>query len=290
MSEASIDATHDPNLRSWIASANLPEADFPIQNLPFGRFRLVGTSGPLRIGVAIGNQVLDLTAAGLLEGSDMNAIMSRGVGERRRLRREISELLRDGGGLGNAEGCLVPRSDVEVHVPCEIGDDTDFYTGIHHATTVGKLFRPDNPLMPNYKWLPVGYHGRSSSIAASGDSFPRPYGQTIAAGAAGPKFGPCERLDYELEVGIYIGSGNPRGTAVSMAEAESHVFGVGLLNDWSARDIQSWEYQPLGPFLAKNFATTVSPWVVTIEALAPFRGPFQRPHGDPAPSPSLDSA
>jgi fumarylacetoacetase len=174
-------------------------------------------------------------------------------------------------------------------VPARIGDYTDFYTSVHHATNIGKLFRPDNPLLPNYKWVPIGYHGRASSIGVSGQSFPRPLGQTLPAGATEPAFGPCKRLDYELELGIFIGSGNASGEAIPMEQAEAHVFGICLLNDWSARDIQAWEYQPLGPFLSKNFATTISPWIVTLEALAPYRVPFTRPEGDPQPLAYLDA-
>jgi fumarylacetoacetase len=184
--------------------------------------------------------------------------------------------------------CLVPQSDIDFDLPCAIGDYTDFYTGIHHATTVGKLFRPDNPLLPNYKWVPIGYHGRASSIVVSGHAFRRPVGQLPGEGA--PRFGPCEQLDYELELGVLVGSNNELGESRTMAQAEQDWFGVVLLNDWSARDMQSWEYQPLGPFLSKNFATTISPWVVTREALEPYRVPFTRPESDPQPLPYLDSA
>jgi fumarylacetoacetase len=174
-------------------------------------------------------------------------------------------------------------------VPARIGDYTDFYTSVYHATNIGRQFRPDNPLMPNFKWIPIGYHGRSSSIGVSGQCFQRPVGQNMAAGATQPGFGPCRRLDYELELGIFIGAGNALGEPIPIAQAESHVFGLVLLNDWSARDLQAWEYQPLGPFLAKNFATTISPWIVTLEALAPFRAPFPRPAEDPQPLPYLES-
>ena len=174
-------------------------------------------------------------------------------------------------------------------LPCHIGDYTDFYTSLHHATTVGRQFRPDNPLLPNYKWVPIGYHGRASSIVVSGQALHRPLGQTLAAGASVPTLGPSQRLDHELEIGALVGRANPLGQAVPMAQAESALFGLVLLNDWSARDIQAWEYQPLGPFLSKNFGTTVSPWVVTLEALAPFRRPFARPEGDPQPLHYLDS-
>ena len=288
-----IDETHDPALQSWVESANDPATDFPIQNLPFGRFRAQGTSEPLRIGVAIGDQVLDLVAAGLIATDDMNALMAASPDDRRRLRRAISTFLQGGAGLADAKTkqrtCLVALADVDMGLPCRIGDYTDFYTSIHHATTVGKQFRPENPLLPNYKWVPIGYHGRASSIGVSGESFPRPQGQIKPPDADVPSVGPTRRLDYELEIGVFIGAPNERGEAVSMIDAESRVFGMALFNDWTARDIQPWEYQPLGPFLSKNFASTLSPWIVTTEALAPFRSAFVRPADDPQPLPYLDS-
>jgi len=284
-----LDATHDPAIRSWVESANAAHSDFPIQNLPFGRFRNAGSSDALRIGVAIGDQVLDLQAAGLIESQDMHALMAASPDERQALRRAISNALAAGNERALVRQALRPQQDVELALPCTIGDYTDFYTGIHHATTVGKLFRPDNPLMPNYKWVPIGYHGRSSSIGVSGQTFHRPSGQTMPPGADIPAFGPSRRLDYELELGIFIGRSNALGDAVTIDDAESHVFGMALFNDWSARDIQAWEYQPLGPFLSKNFASTLSPWIVTTEALAPFRRAFKRPEGDPQPLPYLDS-
>lgn len=293
-----IDATHDPALQSWVDSANTPDTDFPIQNLPFGRFRR-GTQ-PWRIGIAIGDQVLDLALAreqgrwpadvhaalAPLAAGDLNAFMAVGPAARRALRAALSPALAKGGQTALA-ACLVPQSEVELGLPCHIGDYTDFYVGIHHATAVGKLFRPDNPLLPNYKWVPIGYHGRASSIVPSGTPIRRPRGQT--AGNGQPNFGPTQRLDLELELGFLVGPGNAMGTAIPVAGAEDHLFGVTLFNDWSARDLQAWEYQPLGPFLAKNFASTVSPWVVTPEALAPFRVPFTRPAGDPAPLPYLSA-
>lgn len=285
----SIDETHDPAVRSWVESANDPGTDFPLQNLPFGRFRRAQESGALRIGVAIGDQILDLAAAGLIETADMNRLMAASPEDRRRLRCAISACLRDGAANQQARDCLMAQSEAEMGVPCRIGDYTDFYASIHHATTVGKLFRPDNPLLPNYKWVPIGYHGRASSIGVSGESFPRPNGQIKAPDAEAPSVGPTRRLDYELEIGVFIGTPNERGEAVSMDDAESRVFGMALFNDWTARDIQPWEYQPLGPFLSKNFASTLSPWIVTTEALAPFRSPFVRPAGDPQPLPYLDS-
>ncbi|QGW80339.1 fumarylacetoacetase [Variovorax paradoxus] len=285
-----LNATHDPKLRSWVASANEAGCDFPIQNLPFGRFRAAGSSEAFRIGVAIGDQVLDLKAAGLVDTDDMNALMNAGVKDRQALRAAISAGLAEGSGKEAAwSKALLPQDAAELTVPCRIGDYTDFYTGIHHATTIGKLFRPDQPLMPNYKWVPIGYHGRASSIGVSGQVFKRPQGQTKAPDAAEPSFGPSKRLDYELELGFLVGRGNALGEPIAIGEAEEHLFGVTLLNDWSARDLQAWEYQPLGPFLAKNFASTLSPWIVTMEALAPFRARFERPAGDPQPLPYLDA-
>jgi fumarylacetoacetase len=284
-----IDDTHDPALRSWVESANEAASDFPIQNLPFGRFRRRDDPG-WNIGVAIGDQVLDLRRARVIDSSDINVLMRLRPETRRELRRAISLGLREGSpDRARFEGALVAQARVELGLPCQIGDYTDFYVGIHHATTVGKQFRPDNPLLPNYKWVPIGYHGRASTINPSGHTFPRPNGQHKGADDLGPAFGPSTRLDYELEVGIVIGRPNAQGVPISMAEAEDHVFGVTLFNDWSARDIQAWEYQPLGPFLSKNFASTLSPWIVTMDALAPFRRAFERPAGDPQPLPYLDS-
>ncbi|MBX9816675.1 MAG: fumarylacetoacetase [Burkholderiaceae bacterium] len=285
-----LDATHDPATQSWVESANTPDTDFPIQNLPFGRFRH-NPLEPWQIGVAIGDRVLNLHATGLIDHNDMQRLMAAPVAERRALRLAIWEGLREGSALKAVwADALLRQTEVELGLPCEVGDYTDFYTGIHHATTVGKLFRPDNPLLPNYQWVPIGYHGRASSIGASGQQFHRPRGQTLKPGASVPDFGPTARLDYELEMAAWTGMGNALGAPVSIADAESHIFGLTLLNDWSARDVQAWEYQPLGPFLAKNFATTVSPWLVTLEALAPFRAAFERPAGDPQPLAYLDSA
>ena len=275
-----IDRTHDPKLRSSVESANEPGCDYPIQNLPYGTFRH-GSSAHL--GVAIGDQVLDVTAA--LGVDSMRAVMAMAKAERVALRRRISDLLAVGGPSGAA---LVPMRDVEMLLPCEIGDYTDFYASIHHATNVGSMFRPDNPLLPNYKWLPVGYHGRASSIVASGTAVRRPQGQTSDQPGGPPSFGPSRRLDYELEVGAFLGPGNGMGEPIAISQAGDHLFGVCLLNDWSARDVQTWEYQPLGPFLAKNFATSISPWVVTMEALEPFRtAPEPRLPGDPQALPHL---
>jgi fumarylacetoacetase len=285
-----IDETHSPDLRSWVVSANDPQTDFPLQNLPFGRFRSPGAM-QWHIGVAIGDQVLDLEAAGLDDHGDMNRLMSAPISERRALRKALSEGLRSSSALEGAwRAALVPQSEIELGVPCRIGDYTDFYASIHHATTVGKQFRPDNPLLPNYKWVPIGYHGRASSIIASGQSFRRPVGQTKTADAVVPTLGPSQRLDFELELAAFVASANELGEPVSIEDAESHLFGIALFNDWSSRDIQGWEYQPLGPFLSKNFASTLSPWIVTMEALAPFRSTYGRPECDPDPLPYLDSA
>ena len=285
-----LDATHDPQRLSWVESANSADTEFPIQNLPFGRFR-AGAQEPWRIGVAIGNQVLDLQAAGLLDHGDMNRLMAAGPQTRRRLRQALSQGLTAGAPhAATWHDALLAMDSVELGLPCRIGDYTDFYVGIHHATAVGRLFRPDNPLLPNYRWVPIGYHGRASTVLASGTPFHRPRGQVKPAGDAPPALAPSSRLDLELELGIFIGTPNALGEPVPLAEAEDHVFGLALFNDWSARDFQAWEYQPLGPFLAKNFASTVSPWIVTLDALAPFRRAFERPAGDPQPLPYLDSA
>ncbi|HEV8647608.1 MAG TPA: fumarylacetoacetase [Burkholderiales bacterium] len=286
---ASLDHTHDPAVSSWVASANDPAADFPIQNLPFGRFRCIGDSD-WRIGVAIGDQVLDLQRAGIVQGNDMNQFMSLGRAACKTARIALFDGLRIGAAQrGNWQSHLVPQAAVEMGLPCHIGDYTDFYTSLHHAMTVGRQFRPENPLLPNYKWVPIGYHGRASSIGVSGQSLHRPLGQTRTAEAERPEFGPCRRLDFELELGVFIAVPNQLGQPVPIADAEERVFGLALFNDWSARDIQAWEYQPLGPFLSKNFASTLSPWIITMDALRPFRSPFTRPQGDPDPLPYLDS-
>ena len=299
------DETHDPALTSWVASANAAGSDFPIQNLPFGIFRSKGGLGHWRGGVAIGDHVLDLdvlASDGLADpqahealqaaiGPTLNALMALGRPAWAALRRALSSGLRVGSHeRPRWERAIVPQADIEMGLPAEIGDYTDFYTSIQHATNVGRLFRPDNPLLPNYRWVPIGYHGRASSIAVSGDSFRRPQGQTLAADAEVPVLGPSRRLDHELELGLFIGPGNGRGVPVPIDDAEGRMFGLCLLNDWSARDIQAWEYQPLGPFLSKNFATTISPWIVTMEALHPYRTPFVRADGEPGPVSYLDSA
>ncbi len=300
-----LNQTHDPARLSWIESANHAEADFPLQSLPFGVFRAADNLTP-RIGIAIGNQILDLTAAAELDflpiaartacqQPTLNPLMAAGPAVWTALRARLSELL----GVDSCpvplriqvERCLVSQSAATMQLPAVIGDYTDFYASIFHATNVGAMFRPDQPLLPNYKWVPIGYHGRSSSIVASGTPVRRPRGQSKPADSSTPAFVPSRSLDYELELGAFVGPGNHQGEPIPLASAAGHLFGVVLLNDWSARDLQSWEYQPLGPFLAKNFATSISPWVVTLEALAPFRVPaFVRPTGDPAPLPYLTDA
>ncbi|TCK09315.1 fumarylacetoacetase [Marinobacterium mangrovicola] len=300
----SLNETHDIGLTSWVSSANEPNNDFPIQNLPFAVFRRQGSGEAFRGGVAIGDQVIDLkalNATGLFSGvvaealqacssDSLNRFMSMGAEAWSALRLQLSRALREGSEEeASLASCLVPQAEVEYSLPCHIGDYTDFYISVYHATSVGSLFRPDNPLLPNYKWVPIGYHGRSSSIQVSGHEFRRPQGQTKAPDAAEPSFGPCRRLDYELEVGIYIGAGNDLGEPIGLDKADQHVFGLCLFNDWSARDIQAWEYQPLGPFLSKNFASTVSPWIVTLEALAPYQTEWTRDAADPQPLPYLDS-
>jgi fumarylacetoacetase len=303
-----LDETHDPARKSWVDSANAPGTPFPIQNLPFGVFRRRRESGA-RIGVAIGDRVLDVAAAAKaarphIDSSivaactqpTLNALMALGPEAWRSLRVALSQLLRAEGAdmsarRGTVETLLVPMAEIEMLLPAAIGDYTDFYAGIAHATNVGKMLRPDSPLMPNYKWVPIGYHGRASSIRPSGADVVRPNGQRKPADATEPSFGPSRNLDFETELGFFVGPGNQLGTSIPIAHAGEHLFGVCLLNDWSARDIQGWEYQPLGPFLAKSFTTTISPWVVTLDALAPFRMPaMARPAGDPKPLPYLADA
>ena len=284
-----------PEAKSWVENAS-GDTDFPIQNLPLGIFS--ERKGSRRPGVAIGDYVLDLPAiADLLDEAwredlsqpVLNAWLARGAGAQRDLRMRLGELLSDERYRDDVEPQLIGRSEVRMHVPCLIGDYTDFYVGIHHATNVGKQFRPDNPLLPNYKYVPIGYHGRASSVRASSEPVIRPSGQRKPPDAESPEYGPSRRLDYELELGIWIGRGNELGQPIPIAEAGEHIAGYCLLNDWSARDLQAWEYQPLGPFLAKSFLTSVSPWIVTPDALIPFRkGLRPRPAGDPQPLPYLD--
>lgn len=300
-----VDATHDPNLRSWVESANQTGSDFPIQNLPFGVFRRQPQAEPPRIGVAIGDQILDLAACsqlGLLQelpgsvqiacaASSLNPLMALGRMASSGLRHHLSQFLGAAQPPPTAADILVPMTAAELLLPATIGDYTDFYASIFHATNVGKLFRPDQPLLPNYKYVPIAYHARASSIVPSGTPIRRPHGQCKAPNETVPTLAPCQMLDYELEIGCFVGKGNSLGETITIEQAEEHMFGLCLVNDWSARDIQAWEYQPLGPFLAKSFATTISPWVVTLEALAPFRcQAFSRSAGDPHPLPYLDSA
>jgi fumarylacetoacetase len=294
-----VDPTVDPALKSWVASAN-SGSDFPIQNLPIGIFS--EDKGRRRPGVAIGDFIVDLPALadmGLLEGNwvadlaqpVLNGFFARGHRAQRELREQVSQILSDERYRDDVEPTLVGQSEVRLHVPCLVGDYTDFYVGIHHATNVGKQFRPDQPLLPNYKYVPIGYHGRASSIRASGEDVIRPNGQRKAPDEEAPSYGPSRRLDYELELGLWIGEGNALGSPIPIGEASDHIAGYCLLNDWSARDVQAWEYQPLGPFLAKNFLTSISGWVVSPDALAPFRAAMpERPAGDPAPLPYLDDA
>lgn len=293
-----IDETHDPARTSWVESAN-GHPEFPIQNLPLGVFSVDGRK---RGGAAIGDKIVDLAAlatSGLLQGAAgsaataasgeaLNPLLALGAPPRRALRRRLSSLLCDAATRPVVGGFLHDAADCELHLPALIGDYTDFYAGIHHATNLGRLLRPDTPLLPNYKHVPIGYHARASSVRPSGAPIRRPRGQLKAADAEAPVFAPCRSLDYELEMGVWIGPGNALGAPIPISEAADHVAGLCLLNDWSARDIQAWEYQPLGPFLAKSFLTTVSPWIVTAEALAPFRLPQPpRPRGDPRPLPYL---
>lgn len=301
------DPTTNPELRSWVESANDPRGEFPIQNLPFGVFTRKGTSEPARVGVAIGDRVLDLAAlheAKLFEGTAVDAenvfardalndFMAMGRKAWRATRERVSDLLAEDNTAIRSnkalhDKALVPMADAEMRMPAKVGDYTDFYASVHHATNVGSMFRPDNPLLPNYKHVPIGYHGRASSLIASGAPVRRPCGQTKADDANEPVYGPSRLLDYELEMGFFVGKGNEIGTTIPIDDAEARLFGLALVNDWSARDMQKWEYQPLGPFLAKSFATTVAPWVVTLDALAPFRvaGPT-RFEGDPQPLPYL---
>jgi fumarylacetoacetase len=307
-SAEALAGTLDPARRSWVPGADAPDSDFPIQNLPFCVFARPGE--PPSVGVAIGEHIVDVPRAlarGLLHGEawpaadactqpTMNALMALGRLPVRALRTQLSELLRVGG-TGDAlreslaPALLVAQREVTLHLPTTVGDYTDFYASVHHATNVGRMFRPDQPLLPNYKWVPIGYHGRASSVVVSGTPVHRPQGQRKGPTDDVPTLGPSRALDYELEVAAWVGTGNPLGHPIPLAHADDHLFGLSLLNDWSARDLQAWEYQPLGPFLAKNFATTVSPFIVTLDALEPFRAPLApRAAGDPVPLPYLTDA
>ena len=305
-----LNPTHNAFAQSWVTSANAEGCDFPIQNLPFAVFRRAGSDEAFRGGVAIGDQVIDLAQVALtdcLDGLDglaqtaaqacakpaLNDFFAMGPPAWKALRHSLFERLEKafyGPKVDALRACLVAQRDVEFTVPARIGDYTDFYTSLDHAMNIGKTMRPDDPITSNFKWMPIAYHGRTSSIGVSGQSFRRPRGQSLPAGASAPVYGPCARLDYELELGIYIGTGNPQGAPIAIQNAEQHIFGMCLLNDWSARDIQFWEMAPLGPFLGKNFCTTISPWIVTMEALQPYRQAPARPASDPQPLAYLDEA
>ena len=297
-----INETHDQNLKSWVESANAPDTDFPIQNLPFCVFSRSCTYENMRVGVAVGDFILDVfacyenclfddesftVAVGTNNYCLDHSIMRKNANLQSAFRKRLTEILSetaDEATRKTVERNLIPIEEAELYVPAHIGDYTDFYCSIYHAMNVGKLFRPDNPLLENYKWIPIGYHGRASSIIVSGEDVMRPKGQNHSKENEPPVYIPSKALDYEMEVGFFVGKGNELGETIDIKDAEEHIFGLCLVNDWSARDIQGWEYQPLGPFLGKSFATTVSPFVVTMEALAPFRVPaFEREEGDPKP-------
>ena len=300
-----LDHTHDPAARSWLASANAAGGDFPVQNLPLAVLRRRGSREAFRSAVAIGDAALDLAALhghGALQGDaadalrlaaqpTLNAFLAAGPRAWRALRHALFDALHERAPPARRhalEACLLPLAEVEYALPTHIGDYTDFYTSLHHALNVGRLIFPDKPLTPNFQWLPIAYHGRASSVVVSGTDFHRPHGQALPAGAAAPVYTPCTRLDYELEMGFFIGPGNALGRPVPLAEAEQHIFGLCLLNDWSARDHQFWEMAPLGPFLGKNFCTSISPWIVTLDALAPYRVPLARAADDPPSLAYLD--
>ncbi len=299
--------THDSRTRSWVPSANTDGTDFPIQNLPFAVFRRRGTDETFRAGVAIGDQVIDMAALAATDSlsalaaqaaqqcaqATLNGFMAMGPQAWQALRHALFALLEQDATPDMTtplQACLIAQADVEYGLPTRIGDYTDFYTSLDHARNVGVMIRPDDPVAANFRWMPIAYHGRVSSIGISGQQVVRPMGQAMPPGASAPVYGPCARLDYELELGVFIGVGNAQGRAVPLAQAQSHIFGICMLNDWSARDIQFWEMNPLGPFLGKNFATTISPWIVTTEALLPYRKPWSRPAGDPQPLAYLEHA
>lgn len=303
-----VDETHNADRLSWVASANAAGTDFPIQNLPFGVFRRRRATDAARVGVAIGDMVLDVVDAAerapmefagnreaieACASSSLNALMALGRRPVSVLRATIANALDATNPVAarKLQDALHPMSGVELLMPARVGDYTDFYASVYHATNVGGMFRPDSPLLPNYKYVPIGYHGRASSLVATETPVRRPVGQRKGPTDSEPSVGPSRSMDYECEVGVFVGHGTSLGETIPLESAEEQMFGLCLVNDWSARDIQSWEYQPLGPFLAKNFATTVSPWVVTMDALEPFRAPaFRRPEGDPAPLPYLQGA
>jgi len=299
-----LNETHDPARRSFVESANAPDCDFPIQNLPYCVFRPASAAGAqLRVGVAIGDQILDVAAAGPSLGGPavdaaracaapfLNVLMSIGPQAWSALRLGLSRALSTEGNNSSIRQHLIPMAQADIKLPVAFRNFTDFFASIFHASNAGRMFRPDNPLMPNYKYVPVAYHSRASSVRVSGTPVKRPSGQRKGQNDAAPSYGPSRNLDFELELGAFIGTGTELGNTVPVGKAAGHVFGYCLLNDWSARDVQAWEYQPLGPFLGKNFGTTISPWIVTAEALAPFHtAAYARPEGDPAPLPHLDDA
>lgn len=303
---STLNHTHLPKATSWVASAQVPGTDFPIQNLPLAVFRRAGSHAVFRGGVAIGDQIIDLAAAQAAQVLDglgaqalaaaaepaLNHFLAEGPSAWRALRHGLFDLLHSDATGPKVEAlrtCLVAQADAEFTLPVRVANYTDFYTSIHHARNVGKVIRPDDPLTPNFQWLPIAYHGRASSVVMSGTAFHRPHGQAMPPGASAPVYGACARLDYELEMGFFIGTGNALGEPVPLGEAEDHIFGMCLLNDWSARDHQFWEMNPLGPFLGKNFCTSISPWIVTMEALAPYRVPaVERPAPEPQPLAYLD--
>ena len=300
-----LNETHDPARRSFLESANAPDCDFPIQNLPYCVFRPAAQSDArLRIGVGIGDQILDIGAAAPLLGDVaadvarvsqapfLNPLMLLGPRAWTTLRLALSRALSDQNPNQVAiQRHLTPIAAAEITLPVAFRNFTDFFASVFHATNAGRMFRQDNPLNPNYKYVPVAYHSRASSVRVSGTPVKRPQGQRKGPNDDAPSYGPSRNLDFELELGAFIGIGSELGTPIPVANAADHVFGYCLLNDWSARDIQAWEYQPLGPFLGKNFGTTISPWLVTSEALAPFHtAAYARPEGDPAPLPYLDNA
>ena len=289
-----VDHTHKSDTTSWLESANQEDCLYPIQNLPFCVFRK-GQS-PRIIGVGIGDQILDLRACRELLSEDLRGpvseetlagLMGLSVELRVQLRHEIFDLLKNDSTANRSllNAAMTPMEDATYCLPCSIRDYTDFYCSVFHATNVGLMFRPNNPLLPNYKHIPIGYHGRASSVVISGTEVRRPVGQKAPGEEGGaPTRSPSALLDYELEVGFFVSQGNELGETISIEDSEDYLFGLCLVNDWSARDIQKWEYQPLGPFLAKSFLTTISPWIVTMEALAPFRAPaLERAEGDPQP-------
>src|SRR6056300_1654520 len=278
-----VDHTHAIDLESWFEPANRVKTDFPIQNLPLGMYRIAGSNDAFRACTAIGDHILDLAAVDAVYTENLNELAASGRTTWRQLRSDLSQALSDTSRRSQVERFLVPFDDVELGLPVTTRDYTDFFTSYYHAYNAGKLFRPDDPLTPNFKWMPIAYHGRASSIVVSGTDVHRPSGQIMPPGASEPVFGPSRFVDFENELGLVMGPGNPMGESIPIDRAEDHIFGVVVLNDWSARDIQAWEYQPLGPFLAKSFASTISPWIVTLEALAPYRAAWERPADHPQP-------